>query len=156
MFRFAVPAVAALGLIAAAAQSQTSRAGAGAEAAPPMGWHLSREGSMAKLAFGVANSDQLALMITCEPGAAAAVVYGEVRPESPRLVRTSGPAPIDPLSGGLFEESRMPLRDPALRTLARRGVLPVEGEGGRFELTASAAERHLVGLFLSHCGTDTV
>lgn len=152
MFRFAIPAVAALGLIAAAAQSSATNSDA-----PPapdgMGWHLSHEGPMAKLAYGLANSDQLALMMTCEPGRPTATVYGDVQPASPRLVHAStGPAEIDPLGGGLPDEARIPTTDPVLRRLARTGTLAVDGDAGRFELTATARERRLIGDFFTWCG----
>ena len=157
MFRFAIPAVAALGLIAVAAQSQADNAEAVAPAAAPMGWHLSHEGAMAKLAYGVANSDQLALMMTCEPGQAQAIVYGDVQPASPRLHRASmTSAAIDPLSGGLADESRISLRDPTLVRLVRRGTLAVEGDAGHFELTADRDERRLVSAFFAYCGTEAV
>ena len=152
MFRFAIPAIAALGLIAAAAQS-----GAANTDAPPapdgMGWHLSHEGSMAKLAYGLPNSDQLALMMTCEPGRSTATVYGDVQPASPRLIHAStGPAEIDPLGGGLLDESRIPTSDPVLRRLARTGTLAVDGDAGRFELTATVTERRMIGDFFAWCG----
>ena len=158
MFRFAIPAVAALGLIAVAAQSEAVHADAEAEGgAAPMGWHLSHEGPMAKLAYGVANSDQLALMMTCEPGQAQAIVYGDVQPASPRLHRASmTSAAIDPLSGGLADESRISLRDPTLVRLVRRGTLAVEGDAGHFELTADRDERRLVSEFFAYCGTEAV
>ena len=156
MFRFAIPAVAALGLIAVAAQSEAVHADAEGGAAP-MGWHLSHEGPMAKLAYGVANSDQLALMMTCEPGQAQAIVYGDVQPASPRLHRASmTSAAIDPLSGGLADESRISLRDPTLVRLVRRGTLAVEGDAGHFELTADRDERRLVSEFFAYCGTEAV
>ena len=156
MFRFAIPAVAALGLIAVAAQSEAVHADAEGGAAP-MGWHLSHEGPMAKLAYGVANSDQLALMMTCEPGQAQAIVYGDVQPASPRLHRASmTSAAIDPLSGGLADESRISLRDPTLVKLVRRGTLAVEGDAGHFELTADRDERRLVSEFFAYCGTEAV
>ena len=158
MFRFAIPAVAALGLIAVAALSEAVHADAEAEGgAAPMGWHLSHEGPMAKLAYGVANSDQLALMMTCEPGQAQAIVYGDVQPASPRLHRASmTSAAIDPLSGGLADESRISLRDPTLLRLAHRGTLAVEGDAGHFELTADRDERRLVSEFFAYCGTEAV
>ncbi len=158
MFKFAIPAVAALGLIAVAAQSRATNADVVVETGVArMGWHLSHEGAIAKLAYGVANSDQLALMMTCEPGQAQAVVYGDVQPASPRLHKasmTSGA--IDPLSGGLADEARIPLHDPALLKLARRGKLDVEGDAGHFELTAGGDERRLVSAFLAYCGTGAV
>jgi hypothetical protein len=154
MFRFAIPAVAALGLIAAAAQSSANNSEA-APAVEGMGWHLSHEGSMAKLAYGMPNSDQLALMMTCEPGRAQAMVYGEVQPASPRLVHAStGPTEIDPLGGGLLDEARISTRDPALRRLQRTGALAVDGEAGRFELTATREERRLIDAFFDWCGAD--
>ena len=158
MFRFAIPAVAALGLIAVAAQSEAVHADVETEGgAAPMGWHLSHEGPMAKLAYGVANSDQLALMMTCEPGQAQAIVYGDVQPASPRLHRASmTSAAIDPLSGGLADESRISLRDPTLVRLVRRGTLAVEGDAGHFELTADRDERRLVSEFFAYCGTEAV
>ena len=157
MFKFALPAVAALGLIVVAAQSEATNADVEAGMAAPMGWHLSHEGAMAKLAYGVANSDQLALMMTCEPGQAQAIVYGDVQPASPRLHRVSmTSAVIDPLSGGLAEESRISLRDPTLQRLVRRGRLDVEGDAGHFELTAHGDERRLVSAFFAYCGTEAV
>ena len=157
MFKFAIPAVAALGLIAVAAQSQADNADVQAGPAVPMAWHLSHEGSMAKLAYGVANSDQLALMMTCEPGQAQAMVYGDIQPDSPRLIQAAmTSAPIDPLSGGLADESRISLRDPALQKLARSGRLDVLGEAGHFELTATGDERRLVREFFAYCGTEAV
>ncbi len=154
MLKFAVPAVAALGLIAFAAQSSASNSDM-QSADGAMGWHLSHEGRMAKLAYGMENSDQLALMMTCEPGRAQAVVYGDVQPATPRLIHASmAETPIDPLSGELADEARISLNDPTLRDLARKGVLAVEGDGGRFELTATDKERALIGAFFAYCGTD--
>jgi hypothetical protein len=156
MLKFAIPAVAALGLIAVAAQSSASNSDVQV-ASGAMGWHLSHEGRMAKLAYGVENSDQLALMMTCEPGRSQAVVYGDVQPATTRLVHASmTDMAIDPLSGELADESRVSLNDPVLRDLSRRGRLVVEGEAGRFELTATASERAMVDEFFAYCGTDHV
>lgn len=151
MLKFAIPAIAALGLIAAAAQT---RATPDVAVETGMGWHLSHEGQMAKLAYGVANSDQLALMMVCEPGQATAVVYGDVQPAGARLIQASlGPQPIDPLSGELMEETRLPLQGVALRGLASDGRLAVNGDAGAFEIRASASERRAVDAFLDYCGT---
>ena len=156
MFKIVIPAVAALGLIAFAAQSQPTASDAETGVAP-MGWHLSHEGQMAKLAYGVANSDQLALMMTCERGQTQAVVYGDVHPASPRLIKAATTtATIDPLSGGLADEARISMQDPAMQQLARLGKLSVDGEAGRFELTATSEERRLIGDFFAYCGSDRV
>lgn len=155
MFKIAIPAVAALGLIAFAAQSQATDADV-QTAVTPMGWHLSHEGSLAKLAYGVENSDQLAMMMTCERGQALATVYGDVRPASPRSIKASVAVAIDPLNGGLSDEARISVRDPALQQLARSGKLAVEAEAGNFELAATATERRLIGDFFAYCGSDRV
>ena len=155
MLKIAIPAVAALGLIAFAAQSQATNSDIQTGVAP-MGWHLSHEGSLAKLAYGVENSDQLALMMTCELGQAQATVYGDVQPASPRLIKASMSATIDPLSGGLADETRISVRDPAMQQLARSGKLAVEAEAGQFELSATPAERRLIGEFFAYCGSDRV
>lgn len=155
MFKIAIPAVAALGLIAFAAQSQATNLDVQNSPAP-MGWHLSHEGSLAKLAYGVENSDQLALMMTCERGQTQAVVYGDVQPASARVIRASMESAIDPLSGDLSREARISVRDPALQQLIRNGKLAVEADAGRFELPANPAERRLIGEFFAYCGSDRV
>jgi hypothetical protein len=155
MLKIAIPAVAALGLIAFAAQSQATDVDV-QPAVAPMGWHLSHEGTLAKLAYGVENSDQLALMMTCEKGQTQATVYGDVRPAGPRLIKASMATAIDPLSGDLSDETRISVRDPALQKLARNGKLAVEAEAGLFELTATSSERRLIGEFFAYCGSDRV
>jgi len=153
MLKFAIPAVAALGLVAFAARSQATNVDVPRGLAP-MAWHLSQEGSMAKLAYGVENSDQLALMMTCERGQSQAVVYGDVKPVGPRVHKASlSGAAIDPLSGGLEDESRLSVDDPALKQLALNGKMAVEGDAGEFELTATLNERKLIGEFFAYCGT---
>ena len=152
MFKVLVPAVAALGLVAFAAQSHdvASRTEAQAVVASPvMSWSVHHEGALAKLAYGVANSDQLALMVTCMPGETTAAVYGDVQVEGARLTKSS--LQIDPLSNGDAEETRIPVNDPSLTGLAQNGRMTVVGDAGRFQLAASGEERRLVRDFLAYC-----
>ncbi len=154
MFKVLLPAAAALGLIAFAAQSQ----GAASEpemTQPVMSWTLHHDGEFAKLAYGVPNSDQLAIMVACQPGDRLASVYGDVRLQTAQLIQASyGAQPIDPLSGGLAEEVRVAINDPSLTRLAERGRLTVEGDAGRFTLAADPEERRLVRDFLAYCGAE--
>ena len=151
MFKILVPAVAALGLVAFAAKTQavTSEetasvtATSSGAAEPVMGWHLSYEGPMAKLAYGVENSDQLAMMITCAPGDGSAAIYGDVLPASPRLIQAS--------TVGEGNEARVPLSDPVLQNLARNGVMPVVGVTGPARISATADDRRIVSGFLAYC-----
>lgn len=154
MLKFAIPAVAALALIAVAAQSRATGSDA-ARVSGEMGWRLSHEPGVAKLAYGVENSDQLALMMTCRRGKAQAVVYGDVHPARARVIRTSqASAEIDPLTGDLAQEMLISTGDPTLRHLERDGELVVQGEGGDFELTATQKERRLISDFFAYCGSD--
>lgn len=156
MLKFAIPALAALGLIACAAQSQATNSDA-QTAVVPMAWHFSQEGELAKLAYGVANSDQLALMMTCQPGQAQAVLYGDVKPVGRRFQKASMTSvAIDPLSGGLEDEIRLSVDDPSLKQLARIGKMTVEGDAGAFELTATRDERKLIDEFFAYCGDRRV
>jgi hypothetical protein len=155
MLKFAIPAVAALGLIAVAAQSRATDSDVAQISGGPMGWRLSHEPGLAKLAYGVENSDQLALMMTCRRGKAQAVVYGDVHPARARMVRTSlTTAEIDPLNGDLVQEMLISTGDPTMRRLARDGALAVQGEAGDFELTATQKERRLISDFFAYCGSD--
>lgn len=150
MFKVLVPAVAALGLVAFTAQSRDATSVSEPQMETPvMGWSVHHEGAMAKLAYGVANSDHLAVMVTCTPGDAMAEVYGDVRIEGARVIQTS--MAIDPLSGGDAEDMRIPINDPALTGLAEQGRMTVLGDAGTFRLQASAQERRLVRDFLAYC-----
>jgi len=155
MLKTTIPAFAALGLIAFAAQSQATHADDQADVAT-MGWHLSHEGSLAKLAYGVENSDHLGVMMTCERGAALATVYGDVQLANPRLIRVPTAMAIDPLSGELSDAKRISVRDPALQQLALTGKLAVETEAGGLSVLASTAERSLIGEFFAYCGSGRV
>jgi hypothetical protein len=153
MLKSIAPAVAALGLAALAGQAMTSPTTASGEAAAS--WHLLHEGSMAKLAYGMADSDQVALMLTCSPGDRTAVVYGDAQPQSPALsLAAAGPQPMDPLSDGEAYEARLPLTDAALTSLARGGRMAVQTEAGAQQLTASRSERRLVQNFLGYCASS--
>ena len=144
MFKILIPAVASLGLLAFAAKTQPMAAVDAPHAAEAMAWHLSQEGEMAKLAYGVANSDQLAMMVTCAPGDATAAVYGDVRPLA---------AEAD--DSAAMDEARISLADADLQGLASRGAMRVVGDGGAFLVRASARERTGIGQFLAYCSHKT-
>lgn len=151
MLKVLVPAVGLLGLLAVAAQPSAPEIEV-QENPLPMGWHLHYEGDMAKLAYGVANSDQLALMMTCEPGAREVVVYGDVHPEGARLTRVSDAmAEPDPLSMGIAYEVAMRVSDPVLHRFASDGRLPVESQTGVRHIGATDSEKSLVSSFIRYC-----
>lgn len=157
MFRIILPAVAALGLVAFAAQPGTAGsdpADAASAPAETMEWNVHYEGRLAKLTYGVAQSDQLAMMVTCAAGDPGAVVYGHVQPEGARMIPTR--QVIDPLSGGEAFETRIPVSGPWLAGLAEHGRMTVTGGEGRLQLRASVEERRLVAGFLAYCAPRRV
>lgn len=155
MLKAVLPAAALLGLIALSGQAVTQSPEEPGQGAA--GWHLVHEGAMAKLAYGLPNSDQLALMITCSPGDRTAVVYGDMHPRAAGLIQASyEPVEVDPLSGGDAFETRIRLSDPELSALADQGRLTVVGETGEAVLPASRAERRMVQGFLSYCAASRV
>ena len=154
MFKILVPALALLGFVAVAARPAAPAVEVQADPAP-MAWHLHHEGRLAKLAYGVANSDQLVLMVSCRPGDRHAILYGDVHPDTPRLTAASYTEMSDPLSGGEAYEARVPLNDPVLQRLASRGRMPVEGRSGEHVLRADADERRMIAQFMSYCAGAT-
>jgi hypothetical protein len=154
MFKVLIPSVALLGLVAFAAQPATPGVDVQSDPAP-MGWHLSHEGVVMKLAYGVANSDQLAMMMTCAPGDTQATVYGDVQPNSPALYRTANTGTTDPMLDEAFE-TRIDLTDPAISRLAERGRMRVESASGRHSLRADKDERTKVRAFVAHCAGTNV
>lgn len=150
MFRFLIPATALLATLAMAARTEPQPP----DASATMTWSLSHEGDLAKLAYGVPNSDHLSVMLTCAPGAAVSV-YGPVRPDSPALMQASvATAPIDPLSGELLVEARLPRDDRALVQLASGAGLPVVNDlEERSLIPADATGRRLTRAFLAHCAS---
>jgi hypothetical protein len=142
MFKILLPAIASLGLVAFAAKTQP--VAFAAETAPDSGqmaWHLSQEGKMAKLAYGVADSGDLVMMVTCSPNKPEASIYGDLVPEAVKGV------PSDPVEG-----SKVALTDAGLQALAARGALKVVGDSGSTVLRASREERYGIGQFLAYCG----
>ena len=149
MRRLILPAVGLLALGMAAQASVTGRTNTQTDQA---GWFLVDEDSSLKLVYGLPNSDQIALMMTCEPGDPQITVYGDVEPDLVSLkVVDNGPSPVDPLSGGDAYGMTLSADDPGLRQLADHGFLPVRLEGGQARIEATSAERRLASHFLSAC-----
>lgn len=165
MFKSLIPAVAALGLVAHAAQSYTAEDGVAAmpimlvaetpveeaPAAPAMDWHFHTEGDTAKLAYGVANSDQLVLMLTCESGQDKISALGSVRAEADTA---SGQTSYeDPMTGGILHESEIARHDAALADLAATGKMTVVSDQGTVAIGSDATDQEAVKAFFASCGS---
>lgn len=165
MLKILIPAVAALGLVAHAAQSYTAEEGvaptlldsvatAPVEIAPPapaLDWHFHKEGDTAKLAYGVANSDQLVLMLTCTAGDDKVSALGSVR----AVAETASDEQSyeDPMTGGVLHEAAIDKADSALNALAATGTMTVETANGMTALGTSASDKAAVKAFFASCGT---
>ena len=154
MLKIVVPAIAALGLLTTAAQTQS--AALDSASGQPVAWHLSHDGERAKLAYGVSNSDHLALMVSCAAGNPDVAVYGDVRPIGVSTRTDPGPFAPDPLSGGDASEAVVPLSVAGLGDLSRRGRMTVTSDEEVFQLVATQHERRVVDRFLAYCRTGRV
>ena len=124
-------------------------------------WTLYTDEARLALANEVPDTPNLRFTLECDPrsGVARVTLYGG-QAETAMARVTAGEAsavtegPIDPLDGGLADESRISLRDPTLRGLLQHGTLEVKGDAGHFKLTARGDERRLVEQFFAYCGTE--
>lgn len=161
MLKILIPAVASLGLIAHAAQSYTAEDGAAAlpvtspvglaPVAPAMDWHFHAEGDTAKLAWGVANSDQLVLMLSCKVGEDSVVALGSVRALADSA--TGEASFIDPMSGETLHEARIDRNDTALSDLAATGRISAFSARGKVAVGSETGDRAAIGRFLASCGS---
>ena len=117
-----------------------------------MAWHVNHDGPETRLFYGVANSDHLAVMMSCRIGDGEIVTMGAVHPVAARSAG-SVEADIDPLSGDVIEMRALSADDPAMARLVRAGRLGVEGPERRFDLPATQTERQSIRAFLDDCGT---
>lgn len=122
-------------------------------------WNYAVYGEEAKLAYGQPNSDLVGVMLTCQRGAGAVMVSGDVPANKPVLVLASGDSKLslagvaepDPYSGGLFMQASAPARDPALRRFAQTGDLRLVRALGDTKMNASAAAKGDIRRFFAHC-----
>lgn len=154
MKQLILPAFALL-LVGLAAQATVSELKSPAR--DDTGWFLLSEGAGYKLVYGRADSDQVALMLSCDINDGFVRVYVDVEPdiESVRPINL-GPVAMDPLSRGEATEMRLSLEDPGLWLLVDRGYLPVRTERGRQRIAANDNERQLANRFLEACARQHV
>ena len=130
-----------------------------------VGWHLLREGDQAKLAYGVANTDQILVMFSCAAGDRVVEVFGLAAPETEALRFTSASltsevvaeAEADPLSGSMVIETEMPVRSEALQGFRQSGRLTLAaGDGHEVPAHAVQAELAQVRAFFDHCDRRSI
>ena len=130
-----------------------------------VGWHLLREDDQAKLAYGIANTDQILVMFACAAGDQTVEVFGIAAPETEAMRFTSASltsdvaveTEVDPLSGATVIETEMPLRSEALQGFRETGRLTlVADEGHELPVHALQAEQAQVRAFFDHCDRRSI
>jgi hypothetical protein len=127
-----------------------------------MAWSLNHaEGEGAKLAFGQPASDNVLLMMTCEPRSGAVRVSltssadqvpGDIALQSDgRVSRLEGQALPGMGEGSALIEAETRVSDPALASFARTGDLSVIQNGRNAALPVRSGERETVKAFFAEC-----
>lgn len=136
--------------------------GGGGYGAVDLGWSLHHaEGEGAKLAYGQPASDNVLLMMTCQPRSGQVLVSMTARAgaaptsieltSSGRSSRLNGAAAPAMAEGASLIEAMAPANDPALQNFARTGDIAVV-EGGRpAQMPVRRAERAAVSDFFAQC-----
>lgn len=156
-----------LGVAVLAAQAAPSATEPQAQVMPvevldhaPVGWFLTHEGDEARLAYGVADTDQVLVMLACTAGSASVHVFGLASPEDEtvRLVSASqvssvsAPIAVDPLTGATVIEGHLPTQAEALQGFRQTGRLSLTlGDGPAVPAHAVQAELPQVRAFFDHC-----
>jgi len=150
MLKYLIPVAATVAFAAFAAQSRSEAVIDETPVDGRLAWHLSHEGEMAKLAYGVAHSDQIVIMLTCAPGDAQAQAFGVVTPAGVDVAE--GPAPVDPLTGLAMADVAVDMNSRTMASLRDGGAMPVVGEAGPADLRVTPGDKAVIDGFFAHCG----
>jgi hypothetical protein len=127
---------------------------------PDYGLYYNDQGETVALAYGLPNSDVVALMLQCPKGQGRIEVSDLARGKPARTLvlssggrRTSIPVKLDPTEtdGQRTLSGQTTLADPALAAFRRSGVIQVVQGPVRYTVTASSAERQAVERFFRVC-----
>lgn len=154
MRRRAILAISLSCLLGACAHQSDEGSGA-------MAWTLhNAEGEGVKLAYGQPASDNVVLMMTCQPRSGQVLVsLTAPAGETPKAIEISSkrqtsrlPGQIVPGPGeGGMIEAPAPVSNPALQSFARTGDIAIADERGSQELPVGRVERLAVSDFFEQC-----
>lgn len=121
--------------------------------------YLAEGGESPRLAYGRPASDDVALMISCQPGqdqvdvSAVGLSGGELVLASGRAESRFAAARVEDsmMEGGLLQ-ARGKASAPALKAFRRSGDLTLLTQGERHSLAASSGDRDQVRAFFKACG----
>jgi hypothetical protein len=129
-----------------------------ADSRSDMGLYFNQSGGTATLAYGVANSDSVGLMLQCQAGSRRISVSDVARsPAADHLVLISGkarsdlPATVDDATGQPTLWAQAAAADRALEAFRRTGRIAVKTRGGGYALEARPDEKPRVERFFEAC-----
>jgi hypothetical protein len=122
-----------------------------------MGWSLSQaQGEGAKLAYGEPQSDNVLLMMTCQPRSGRVLISAPATSSEIELVsgrersRLTGQA-APAMGDAILIEAQATPDDRALASFARTGDLALVADGRRASLPARSAEQRAIAGFFGAC-----
>lgn len=129
---------------------------------PGMAWSLNHaEGEGAKLAYGQPQSDNVLIMMTCQPKSGQVLVSMTAPMDAPsdaieiashgrnsRLIADATPGMGE---GASYVEAQASIADPALSSFAATGDLAVMANGRKAPLPVRGPERAAVNDFFAAC-----
>jgi hypothetical protein len=125
------------------------------------GLHYVDEGSAAKLAYGVANSDDVGLLLLCEGGSRVVEIASVLPSGQGRVItltsngrRSVLPVTGEPAFGGSFAVGQAPAAAPALAGFRASGKIEISYAGSRRVILAKPTEKAAVRRFFDHCAGE--
>ncbi|MNV03286.1 hypothetical protein D3C71_935460 [compost metagenome] len=158
------PALAALALSACAPTLKTELDGASSGAplaTPGYDWHLNEDAEEASLSYGMAETDDVPLDLSCRPGSGALQILQAVAEGHPRAIALESggdtetyPAKAEPsaLHGGLDLTAEARASDPVFLRFRKLGWLATYGPDYRTPLVAQRGSDQSIDRFFALCG----
>ena len=123
------------------------------------GWFFNRDGEV-KLAYGTPQSDDVPLMLSCQPGTGRVFLsQGGLRPgdgitlaAGGRRTTFYGAAEPDQLNGGVLVSASTSAATPVLAAFRNSGRVGIVEAGRDAGLYATDVERMQIGRFFATCG----
>ena len=122
------------------------------------GWFFNAEGEV-KLAYGTPQSDDVALMLSCEPRSGqVAIAQSALRPGDGVTLASGGRRSIfygqaepDELNGGVYVTATTTVETPVLAAFRDSGRVDIEEDGRAATLYATPAEHQQIRQFFGAC-----
>ena len=158
------PALVALALTACAPTMKSELVGAGGGSPVPTAgydWHLNEDAEEASLSYGVAETDDVPLDLSCRPGSGALQILQAVAVGHPKVIALESggdtetyPAKAEPsaLHGGLDLTAEARASDPVFLRFRKLGWLATYGPDYRTPLVAQRGSDQSIDRFFALCG----